>query len=317
MADVFDLSGRRIYVAGATGMVGGALVRRLGEEPCEILTTTRAELDLTRQADVETWFDRVRPDAVILAAARVGGIGANSAFPAEFLNQNLAIQTNVIQSAHDSGCERLLFLGSSCIYPRNAPQPMLEEHLMQGPLEPTNEGYALAKIAGIRACQYLWQQHGRRYISAMPTNLFGPGDTFDLEAGHVIPAMIVKFVEAVRSKSPTVTIWGTGSARREFMHADDCADALVYLLQHYDQPEHINVGTGEEVSILQLAELVAELTGFDGEIVKDTTKPDGMPRKLMDSGRLRALGWTPRIGLRDGLAATINTYRRQTEAAHA
>lgn len=317
MADVFDLSGRRIYVAGATGMVGGALVRRLGEEPCEILTTTRAELDLTRQADVETWFDRVRPDAVILAAARVGGIGANSAFPAEFLNQNLAIQTNVIQSAHDSGCERLLFLGSSCIYPRNAPQPMLEEHLMQGPLEPTNEGYALAKIAGIRACQYLCQQHGRRYISAMPTNLFGPGDTFDLEAGHVIPAMIVKFVEAVRSKSPTVTIWGTGSARREFMHADDCADALVYLLQHYDQPEHINVGTGEEVSILQLAELVAELTGFDGEIVKDTTKPDGMPRKLMDSGRLRALGWTPRIGLRDGLAATINTYRRQTEAAHA
>ncbi|WP_298428867.1 GDP-L-fucose synthase [uncultured Jannaschia sp.] len=317
MADAFDLSGKRVYVAGATGMVGGALVRRLSEEPCTVLTTGRTDLDLTRQADVEAWFDRERPDAVILAAARVGGIGANTAYPADFLNQNLAIQTNVIEAAHGTGCDRLLFLGSSCIYPKDSPQPMREEHLMQGPLEPTNEGYALAKIAGIRACQYLWRQHGRHYISAMPTNLFGPGDNFDLSAGHVIPALIVKFVEAVRTGAPDVVIWGTGSARREFMHADDCADALVFLLKRYDAPEHINVGTGEEVSILELAELIAELTGFAGEIVKDTTKPDGMARKLMDSSRLRALGWTPRIGLRDGLAATIDTYRAQTEAAHA
>lgn len=317
MAEVFDLTGKRVYVAGATGMVGGALVRRLAEEPCEVLATTRAELDLTRQQAVEDWFAHEKPDAVILAAARVGGIGANTAFPAEFLNQNLSIQTNVIEAAHANGCERLLFLGSSCIYPRNSPQPMREEHLLQGPLEPTNEGYALAKIAGIRACQYLWRQHGRHYISAMPTNLFGPGDNFDLNAGHVIPALIVKFVEAVRSGASEIVIWGTGSARREFMHADDCADALVFLLKHYDDPEHINVGTGEEVSILQLAGMIAELAGFDGEIVKDTSKPDGMPRKLMDSTRLRDLGWTPRIGLRDGLDRTIRAYRAQTETAHA
>ena len=320
MADapvVFPLEGRRVYVAGASGMVGGALVRRLASEDCEVLTTRRAELDLTRQQPVEDWFAANRPDAVILAAARVGGIGANTAFPAEFLNQNLAIQTNVIEAAHANGCERLLFLGSSCIYPKDSPQPMREEHLMQGPLEPTNEGYALAKIAGIRACQYLWRQHGRHYISAMPTNLFGPGDNFDLAAGHVIPALIVKFVAAVRTGAPTVTIWGTGSARREFMHADDCADALVFLLKRYDAPEHINVGTGEEVSILELAEMIADLPGFEGEIVKDATKPDGMARKLMDSSRLRALGWTPRIGLREGLDRTIRAYRAQTEDAHA
>jgi GDP-L-fucose synthase len=288
---MFELGGKRVWVAGHRGMVGSALVRRLASENCTILTASRDQLDLTNQNAVLSWMETNRPQVVIIAAAKVGGILANDTYPADFLQQNLAIQSNIIDTAHRIGVEKLLFLGSSCIYPRMAPQPIPEEALLTGPLEPTNEWYAIAKIAGIKLCQAYRRQHGDDFISAMPTNLYGPGDNFDLATSHVLPALIRKAEDAKAAGAREMVIWGSGTPLREFMHVDDCADALVYLLTHYSGDGHINVGTGEEISIGDLARLVAEAVGFEGGIVLDRTKPDGTPRKLMDSSKLHALGW--------------------------
>lgn len=305
---MYDLNGKRVWVAGDRGMVGSAVVRRLVSENCAILTASRREVDLTRQAEVERFVGNTRPDAIVLAAAKVGGILANDTYPADFLHENLLIETSVIGAAHANDVGRLLFLGSSCIYPRLAPQPIKEDSLLTGPLEPTNEWYAIAKIAGIKMAQAFRKQHGRDYISAMPTNLYGPGDNFDLSSSHVLPALIRKAHEAKVSGAETITLWGSGTPRREFLHADDCADALVFLLKHYSDAAHVNVGSGEDLSILELAHIVADVVGFKGEITLDPSKPDGTPRKLMDSGRLHALGWKPRIPLKEGIAATYDWY---------
>ncbi|MFB2553206.1 GDP-L-fucose synthase family protein [Ensifer soli] len=305
---LFDLAGRRVYVAGHRGMVGAALVRRLATEGCAILTAARAELDLTQPAQVEAWFARMRPEAVFVAAARVGGILENDTRPADFLHDNLLIQANLLKAAHESGVGKLLFLGSSCIYPRLAPQPIVEEALLTGPLEPTNEAYAVAKIAGIKLCQAYRRQHGADFIAAMPANLYGPGDTFDLASGHVLPALIRKAEEARRSGAADLVIWGTGTPRREFLHVDDCADACVHLMKVYSGAGPVNVGSGEEIAILDLARLVARLVGFEGRIVRDLTRPDGTPRKLMNSDRLRATGWAPRIGLEEGIAEVCRAW---------
>ena len=304
----YDLTGKRIFVAGHRGMVGAALVRRLGREGCTVLTAGRADADLTRQAEVEAWMAAQRPDAVIVAAAKVGGILANDSLPADFLYENLMIEANLVQAAHRTEVEKLLFLGSSCIYPRLAPQPMREDSLLTGPLEPTNEWYAIAKIAGIKLAQAYRRQHGADYISAMPTNLYGPHDNFDLTSSHVLPALMRKAHEAKLSGARSMEIWGTGAARREFLHVDDCADALVFLLQNYSDAEHVNVGSEEEITIFELSQLVAEVVGFGGEIVRDASKPDGTPRKLMDGTKLRDMGWRPKVGLRDGIAATYQWY---------
>ena len=298
----YDLAGKRVYVAGHRGMVGSALVRRLAREGCHVLTATRAELDLTRQADVEAWMAKEKPDAVFLAAAKVGGILANDSFPADFLYDNLILEANIIHAAHTVGVEKLLFLGSSCIYPKFADQPIVEEALLTGALEPTNEWYAIAKIAGIKLCQAYRRQHGRNFISAMPTNLYGPGDNFDHASSHVMPALIRKAHEAKVGHKPEITVWGTGTPRREFLHVDDCADACVHLMKTYSGDGHINVGSGEDITILDLTRLVCRIVGYDGAIVHDLTKPDGTPRKLMSADKLRALGWTPTIGLEDGVA---------------
>lgn len=300
----FDLVGKRVYVAGHRGMVGSAVVRRLASEGCEVITAGRDVVDLTRQTEVEAFLQAERPDAVVMAAAKVGGILANDRFPADFLYDNLIIETNLVEAAHRADVGRFLFLGSSCIYPRLAPQPITEDSLLTGPLEATNEWYAIAKIAGIKLAQAYRRQHGRDYISAMPTNLYGPGDNFDLMSSHVMPALIRKAHEAKISGAPTITVWGTGTPRREFLHADDCADALVFLLKTYSDDEHINVGSGEDVTILELTRLVCDVVGFKGEIVHDLSKPDGTPRKLMSADKLRAMGWSPRIGLRAGLEQT-------------
>ena len=305
---LYDLSGKRVWVAGHRGMVGSAVVRRLAPEPCEILTVDRAGLDLTRQADVEAWMGEHRPDAVFLAAARVGGILANDSRPAEFLYENLAIETNIIQGARRSGAGKLLFLGSSCIYPRLAPQPMSEDALLTGPLEATNQWYAIAKIAGIRMCQAYRRQYGCDFISAMPTNLYGPGDNFDLETSHVVPALIRKVHEAKEAGAPDVEIWGTGAPRREFLYVDDLADALVHLMTRYSDEEHINVGTGEDLTIRELADTVARAVGYEGGFVFDTSKPDGTPRKLLDVGRLASSGWSARTGLAQGLGLTYDWF---------
>ncbi|MBK8085084.1 MAG: GDP-L-fucose synthase [Devosia sp.] len=302
------MKGKRIWVAGHRGMVGSAVVRRLASENCTVLTAKRQEVDLTRQADVERFVADARPDAIVLAAAKVGGILANDTYPADFLYENLRIETSVFGAAHTNDVDRLLFLGSSCIYPRLAPQPIEEEALLTGPLEPTNQWYAIAKIAGIKLAQAFRKQHGRDYISAMPTNLYGPGDNFDLNSSHVLPALIRKAHEAKVAGAPTMTLWGTGTPRREFLHADDCADALVFLLKNYSDASHVNVGSGEDSPILELAQLVCEVVGFEGEITLDRSKPDGTPRKLMDSGILQAMGWSPRILLKEGLAATYEWY---------
>ena len=299
---MFDLSGKRIYVAGHGGMVGSALVRRLQRDGRAVMTAGRAELDLTNQAAVDAWMAASRPDVVIIAAARVGGIAANAARPVDFLLDNLLIETNLMRAAVATGVAKLLFLGSSCIYPRDADQPMREDALLTGPLEPTNQWYAIAKIAGIRLAQAYRQQHGLDFISAMPTNLYGPGDNYDLESSHVIPALIRKAVAARDAGDAAMTVWGSGTPLREFMHADDLADALVFVLEHYSDADHINIGTGEEVTIAALAQAVADTVGFTGELVFDATRPDGTPRKLMDSSRLHALGWRSKIGLREGLA---------------
>ena len=289
-------------------MVGSAVVRRLAREDCEILTTGSERVDFTRQADTEACIESLRPDAIVLAAARVGGILANSSHPATFLYDNLAIEMNVVEAARRAGVPRLLMLGSSCIYPKHAPQPIPEDALLTGPLEPTNEWYAIAKIAGLKLAQAYRRQYGLHYISAMPTNLYGPGDNFDLNSSHVMPALIRKAHEAKLSGASEIPVWGTGTPRREFLHVDDCADALVHLLQHYDGDEHVNVGSGEDLPIVDLVRMVCEVVGFEGRIALDTTKPDGTPRKLMSGDRLRAMGWRPSIDLRDGIAATYEWF---------
>jgi GDP-L-fucose synthase len=309
----YDLAGKRVFVAGHRGMVGSALLRRLGREDCTILTAGRADLDLKRQDEVERFFDRERPQAVFMAAARVGGILANATYPADFLLDNLLIAANVTAAAHASGVEKMVFLGSSCIYPKLAPQPIEEASLLTGPLEPTNEWYAIAKIAGIKLAQAYRRQHGCDFVSAMPTNLYGPGDNFDLETSHVLPALIRKAHAAMMSGAPAFTVWGSGTPRREFLHADDCADALVHVMKVYSEDEHINVGSGTDVTIADLARLVARIVGFKGTIEFDASKPDGTPRKLMSGAKLAALGWRPRIGLEDGIAETYRAFLR-TEA---
>ncbi len=307
------LAGRRLWVAGHTGMVGSALVRRLSREDCELVTVDHAALDLTRQADVETWMAEASPDVVVIAAARVGGILANDTYPADFIYDNLMIEANVIRAAHAIGVTKLLLLGSSCIYPKLAPQPIPESALLTGPLEPTNEWYALAKIAGIKLCQAYRRQHGRDFISAMPTNLYGPGDNFDLETSHAVAALIVKAHAARVSGARSLEVWGTGTPRREFLYVDDLADALVHLLEVYSGDEAVNVGCGEDVTITELARLVCEVVGFEGELAFDTAKPDGTPRKLLDVSRLTALGWTAKTSLSDGLALTYDWYRDHLE----
>ncbi len=302
--------GARIHIAGHRGLVGGAILRRLqAEGATNLILRTHAELDLIDQHAVDAFFAREQPEFVFLAAAKVGGIHANNAYPAEFIRDNLAIQTNVIHSAWKYGVRKLCFLGSSCIYPKLAPQPLREDALLTGPLEPTNEWYAIAKIAGIKMCEAYRKQYGFDAISLMPTNLYGSGDNFDLQNSHVLPALIRKFHEAKQRGEPSVTIWGSGTPRREFLHADDLADAAVFLMRHYSDGAFINVGTGEDLTILALAQLVAEVVGFDGTIATDPTKPDGTPRKLMDVSRLHALGWRHRIGLREGIEATYASFR--------
>jgi GDP-L-fucose synthase len=301
---MYALAGKRVWVAGHRGMVGSALVRRLADENCAILAVDKARLDLRDPAAVREWMARERPDAVFLAAARVGGILANAARPADFLYDNMMIAANVIEAAHRSEVEKLLFLGSSCIYPRDAGQPIVENALLSGPLETTNQFYAIAKIAGLKLAEAYRRQHGRDFIAAMPANLYGPGDNFDLDTSHVVPALIRKAHDARISGASTLEIWGTGTPRREFLHVDDCADACVFLMKSWSDDEHVNVGSGRDLSILELARMVCEVVGFEGEIVHDLAKPDGTPQKLMSNARLRALGWAPRIGLREGIAAT-------------
>jgi len=303
----------RLFVAGHRGLVGSALVRRLEAEGySNLVTRTRQELDLRDQAAVMAFFAAERPEYVVMAAARVGGIHANNAYPADFLADNLQIQSNVLAAAVRYPVTKLLFLGSSCIYPRECPQPIREESLLTGPLEPTNEWYAIAKIAGIKLCQAYNKQYGTRFISAMPTNLYGPHDNFDLETSHVLPAMIRKFHEGKRSGGP-VTLWGSGSPRREFLHVDDLAAACLFLLRHYDGAWPINVGTGSDLTIRELADLVARVVGYTGEVVWDPAKPDGTPRKVLDTSRLNALGWTARIPLENGLRETYRWYEQHAD----
>ena len=314
---IYPLAGKRVWVAGHRGMVGAAVVRRLQSEQCEIVTIGREVVDLRRQAEVEAWMAANRPDAVVLAAAKVGGILANDTCPADFLYENLMIEANIIHAAFQAQVEKLLFLGSSCIYPKFAPQPIPEDALLTGPLEPTNEWYAVAKIAGIKLAQAYRNQHGCDFISAMPTNLYGPGDNFDLNTSHVLPALIRKAHEAKIAGADHMTIWGTGAPRREFLHADDCADALVFVLKSYSGDEHVNVGSGEDITIGDLARLVCEVVGFKGEIRHDTSKPDGTPRKLMSGDKLRAMGWRPRISLKEGIAAVYAGFVADADAAPA
>ena len=309
----FDLRGKKVFVAGHGGMVGSAIVRRLATEDCTILTATRAELDLRDQAAVRSWFAVNKPEVVFLAAAKVGGILANDRLSADFLYDNLMIEVNVVEAAHREDVEKLLFLGSSCIYPKFAPQPITEDALMTGPLEPTNEWYGIAKITGIKLAQAYRKQHGRDFISAMPTNLYGPGDNFDLQASHVLPALIRKAHESKYAGAKSIVNWGSGTTRREFLHVDDLADACVFLMQVYSQERHVNVGYGEDLTILDLAKMVAQVVGFAGDIALDTAKPDGTPRKLMDSSLLRGLGWTPAIPLEQGVASTYDWFLHRIE----
>jgi GDP-L-fucose synthase len=304
----FDLTAKRVFVAGHRGMVGSALQRRLLQENCTVLTASRGELDLRRQEAVERWLEQQKPEAVIIAAAKVGGILANTTYPAQFLYENLAIETNLIHAAFKARVKKLVFLGSSCIYPKHAPQPIKEEALLTGPLEPTNEWYAIAKIAGIKLCEAYRREYGCDFVSAMPTNLYGPGDNFDTRTSHVLPALLRKMHDAKTAGRHEVILWGSGTPRREFLHCDDCADALIHIMKHYSDSEHINAGSGEDLSIRDLAAIIARVTGFEGEIVNDLTQPDGTPRKLMDGSKLAALGWKPRIGLEDGIRETYRWF---------
>ena len=307
----FDLRGKRVFVAGHRGMVGSACVRRLEREGCVIVSAGRDRLDLIRQADVEAFMRTERPEVVVLAAAKVGGILANDSYPADFLYENLMIEANIIAAAHRVKVQKLLFLGSSCIYPREAPNPIREDSLLTGPLEPTNEWYAIAKIVGIKLCQAYRKQHGADFISAMPCNLYGPNDYFHPERSHVIPALLRRFHEAARRDDAAVTCWGTGTPRREFLHVDDLADACVHLLSHYSAPEHVNIGTSTDITIRELSETIARVTGFAGRIEWDRSKPDGTMLKRMDTARMEAMGWRARIGFEAGLAATYQWFLEQ------
>lgn len=312
----FDLNGKRVWVSGHRGMVGSALLRRLGSEPvADVLTAGRDRLDLIDQAAVKAWVADAKPDVAIIAAAKVGGIVANDQSPADFLYENLMIASNSIHAAYRAGVTKLLFLGSSCIYPKFAEQPIREDSLLTGALEPTNQWYAVAKIAGVKLCQAYRAQHCCDFISAMPTNLYGPGDNYDLTTSHVIPALIRKAEAARIAGDASMEIWGTGSARREFMHVDDLADAVVHVLKHYSDAEPINIGAGDDVSILDLTRAVMNAVGFEGNVTHDRTKPDGTPRKLMDGSKLTNLGWTPSITLDAGLRATVTTFRDEIAKA--
>jgi GDP-L-fucose synthase len=304
----YALAGKRVWVAGHRGMVGGAVAEQLRRENCTVLTIGRDALDLRDATAVKLWMKANAPHVVVLAAAKVGGIVANDSWPADFLYDNLAIQNAIIHAAFENNVEKLLFLGSSCIYPKFAPQPIAEDALLTGPLEPTNEWYAIAKIAGLKLCQAYRRQYGRDFISAMPTNLYGPGDNFDLTSSHVIPALIRKAHEAKRAKAATLSIWGTGTPRREFLHVEDCASALIFLLQNYSEDSHINVGSGTDVTIEELARLVMQVVGFEGALAHDTSKPDGTPRKLMSNRKLSEMGWSPRIALQSGLERTYRWF---------
>ena len=303
----YSLEGKKVYVAGHRGMVGSALVRRLENENCEVVFPQQ-RIDLRDQRAVREWMAMTKPDVAIIAAAKVGGIHANNTYPADFLYDNLMIEANLVEAAYANSVEKLLFLGSSCIYPKFAEQPITEDALLTGSLEPTNEWYAIAKIAGIKLCQAYRRQHGCDYISAMPTNLYGPGDNFDLENSHVMPALIRKAHEAKRAGATSLGIWGTGTPRREFLHVDDMADGCVFLLKNYSGDEHVNLGSGEDLPIIDLARMVCKAVGFTGVIETDPGKPDGTPRKLMSGDRLKAMGWQPRIGLEDGIAHAYQSY---------
>jgi GDP-L-fucose synthase len=304
----FSLQGKKVWVAGHRGMVGSAIVRRLETENCEVLTVDRSRVDLRRQDAVESWLQEKKPDAVFLAAAKVGGIWANDTYPAEFLYDNLVIESNIIHGSHLADVQKLVFLGSSCIYPRLAPQPMKEDALLTGPLEPTNQWYAIAKITGIMMCQAYRRQYKRDFVSAMPTNLFGAGDNYDEKGSHVVASLIQKAHRAKMAGAQSMELWGTGTPLREFLYVDDLADALVFLMKNYSDEPHVNVGSGVEHTIKQLAEAVARVVGFGGDFVFDTTKPDGTPRKLMDSSRLHAMGWTAKTSLEDGLRVAYQWY---------
>lgn len=316
MASVpFELKGKSVYVAGHRGMVGAALVRRLAREEVRLVTVDRREVDLCNQAAVFDWFARVRPQVIFLAAAKVGGIVANNTLRAEFLYDNLAISTNVIQAAHANGCEKLMFFGSSCIYPRLAPQPLREDSMLTGPLEPTNEPYAIAKIAGIKMAEAYRSQYGADFISVMPTNLYGPGDNYHPEYSHVVAALIRRFHEAKVSGAADVVVWGTGTPRREFLYVDDLADACIHLMKTYSSPELVNIGTGEDITIAEFARVVAATVGYRGEISFDSSRPDGTPRKLLDVNRLAKLGWRATTPLEDGIKLAYQAYLSETKQA--
>ena len=304
----FEIEGKRTFVAGHRGLLGSAIIERLASEQCVLLTADRAKVDLARQTEVESWFRRRKPDLVFVAAAKVGGILANDAYPADFIYENLMIEANIIHAAFQVGVEKLVFIGSTCIYPKAARQPIAETELLAGPLEPTNEAYAIAKIAGLKMCQAYRRQHGADFISCMPTNLYGANDNFDLSSSHVLPAFVRKVHDAKTGNSPSITIWGSGTPKREFLHAEDCADAIVFLMKHYSGPIPINVGSGREVSILNLARLIARLADYRGEIALDGTKPDGVPRKFADTTLIRKLGWRPTISLEEGIRRTLDEY---------
>jgi GDP-L-fucose synthase len=308
VAPLFDIQGRRIFVAGHRGMVGSAIVRRLASEKCEVLTVDRIGLDLTRQAETERWLLETRPDAVFLSAARVGGIHANDTYPADFIADNLQIALNLIHGAFAAQVKKLVFLGSSCIYPRLAPQPMTEDLLLTGPLESTNQWYAVAKIAGLKLAEAYRRQHGADYVSVMPTNLYGPGDNYHPQDSHVPAALIRRFHEAKLAKLPRVVVWGTGRPRREFLAVDDLADACVFVMKHYSSDQFVNVGTGQDITIADFARLVAEVVGYEGELGFDSNRPDGTPQKLLDVSKLAAIGWRPRTPLREGLASAYADF---------
>jgi GDP-L-fucose synthase len=305
---LFDIQGQRIFVAGHRGMVGSAIVRRLASEDCEVLTVDRATLDLTRQAETERWLAETKPGAVFLSAARVGGIHANDTYPADFMADNLQIAVNVIHGAFAARVRKLVFLGSSCIYPRLAPQPMTEDSLLTGPLEPTNQWYAVAKIAGLKLAEAYRRQHGADFVSVMPTNLYGPGDNYHPQDSHVPAALIRRFHEAKLAKLEKVVVWGTGRPRREFLAVDDLADACVFVMKHYSSDEFVNVGTGRDITIADFARLVADVVGYEGELSFDTTRPDGTPQKLLDISKLAAFGWRPKTPLREGLASAYADF---------